>query len=1064
MRARVTAVLIASNGADFLPRTLAALEAQTRQPDTLIVVDAASTDSSAALLAGIRPTHFVSATATLNFGSAVTHALGVITPPANTDEWLWLLAHDTAPEPGALAALLATVEVSPSVAVAGPKQMDWDSPAYIREFGETLTQFGATFPLAETELDQAQYDRMSDVLGMGAAGMLVRHAVFNELHGFDPALPTADNGLDFSIRVRLAGHRVVGVPAARIASAGAGLAGPSWSQKGRARRRRQTEGRAAQLHRRLVYAPAFAVLFHWLSLVPLAVLRSLGQLVRKQPGAILGEFSAAFRTAFGSHIGAARANLKRTRRVGWRAITPLRISGDEVRRRRSLHREIALARLRGEPDRIQFIATGGITTVLTAAILGLIVFVPLFGARAVTGGSLLPLGPSAAALWGNVGFGWRDIGLGFVGAADPFAAVLAVLGSLAFWSPSTAIVALYLAALPLAALAAWFLAARLTDKPWLRSVAAALWVLAPPFLAALDSGALGAVIAHLVLPWLVLAGLAARRSWSASAMAAILFAVTVAAAPSLWPALVILWLVSLATSGRMLGRIVGIPVPALVMVAPLVWQQFRAGNVLSLLADPGAPAPRGTVGLIELLSGIPVAGQAGWASLAAGLGVEPSLLRLVLLVVVVPLGALAVLALFLPGPSSTRAILGGVIGLVGLLTAIGATHLALTAVGASPVFVWAGSGLSLYWLGLSGAAVIGLHTLKRGATAPGFVTVLVVAVVAIPLLAAPILGGWSVKPGTGALLPALVTAEAAASPRVGTLVITPQSDGGLLARVVSGTGATLDDQSTGSQTTGVSDSTSELASLVANLASPSGSESSARLSALGVEFVLLSPEAAGQTSSLSETAALRSTSALDGNASLTKVGNTFAGTLWQISATPGAASLPVPEPTNVGTPTGVIILTVQAVVFLLMLLLALPAGRLQPASARVMSPILPVSRRSAEVQDGHEDSEPGEQEPAEAAETEAPETEAPETEQPAEPEPEPEPEEEVIRDETETVEQPSVPEPDGLPAAPVASADEAPVAETDPEDYDPDAETILRVPSAVGTTETPNSEGETRGI
>jgi GT2 family glycosyltransferase len=1036
MRARVTAVLIASNGADFLPRTLAALEAQIRQPDILIVVDAASTDSSAALLAGIRPTHFVSATGAMSFGTAVTHALGVMPPPASNDEWLWLLAHDTAPEPGALAAMLATVEVSPSVAVAGPKQMDWDAPGYIREFGETVTEFGATFSLAETELDQAQYDRMSDVLAVGAAGMLVRHTVFNELHGFDPALPTADNGLDFSIRVRLAGHRVVGVPAARIASGGTGLAGPGWSQKGRARRQRHADSRAAQLHRRLVYAPTFAVFFHWISLVPLAALRSLGQLVRKQPGVILGEFSAAFRTAFGSHIRQARSNFKRTRRVGWRAITPLRIAGDEVRRRRSLQREIALARLRGEPDRIQFIATGGVTTALTAAIVGLIVFIPLFGAKALTGGSLLPLSPSAADLWANVGFGWRDIGLGFVGAADPFSAVLAVLGSLVFWSPSTAIVALYLAALPLAALAAWFLAARLTEKPWLRTVAAALWVLAPPFLAALDSGALGAIIAHLVLPWLVLAGLAARKSWSASAMAAILFAVTVAAAPSLWPGLLLLWLVMTVTSGRMVGRVVGIPIPALVMIAPLAWQQFRAGNLLALLADPGAPAPRGTVGLIELLSGIPVAGQAGWASIAAGLGMDSSVLRLVLVVVIIPLAALAVLALFLPGPSSTRAIGGGVIALVGLLTGIGATHLALTTVGDSPVFIWAGSGLSLYWLGLTGAAVIGLHTLKRGATVPGFVTVLVVAVVAVPLLAAPLLGAWSVKPGTGALLPALVTAEAAATPRVGTLVITPQSDGGLLARVVSGTGETLDDQSTQGQTGGITESTSLLATLVANLASPSGSESSAQLSELGIEFILLSPSTESVTGPLSETAGIRSTSALDGNASLTKVGNTFAGTLWQITGTPGTSSLPVAAPTNVGTPTGVIILTAQGVVFLLMLLLALPAGRLQPASARVMNPILPVSRRGAVAA---EEVEPEELEPEELAD-DALSSAAQDPELPDEPEPEPVAE-----------------------AEPASEADAEPATDAEDDEYDPDAETVLRVPTAVGTTETPNSEGENRG-
>ena len=42
--------MVSHDGGDFLPRTLAALAAQTRQPDTCIGVDTGSRDDSAALL------------------------------------------------------------------------------------------------------------------------------------------------------------------------------------------------------------------------------------------------------------------------------------------------------------------------------------------------------------------------------------------------------------------------------------------------------------------------------------------------------------------------------------------------------------------------------------------------------------------------------------------------------------------------------------------------------------------------------------------------------------------------------------------------------------------------------------------------------------------------------------------------------------------------------------------------------------------------------------------------------------------------------------------------------
>jgi len=291
MQPRVIAVLVARNGAQYLPQTLAALAAQVRRPDSVVLVDVSSSDESGALLSAAAPGNVVTTPGRRTFGGAVAYALQAGPPQEVENEWLWLLGHDNAPEPTALSALLGAVEVAPSVAIAGPKLMRWDEPAVIASFGETLTGFGRSVELVSGELDQAQHDINSDLLAVAAGGMLVRRAVWTALGGFDPGLPSADAALDFAVRARLAGHRVVGVPAARVASAGpAELFGRRSVAAGSQNRIH----RSAQLHRRLVYAPPLAVPLHWLSLVPLAVLRSLVQLVAKRPGFVGGELASAF--------------------------------------------------------------------------------------------------------------------------------------------------------------------------------------------------------------------------------------------------------------------------------------------------------------------------------------------------------------------------------------------------------------------------------------------------------------------------------------------------------------------------------------------------------------------------------------------------------------------------------------------------------------------------------------------------------------------------------------------------------------------------------------------------
>jgi len=924
MQPRVTAILVVRNGEEWLDRTLPALAAQTRRPDDFVLVDAASSDGSAARLAEASPTRFVTAPA-LTFGAAVNHGLRLLAPVESADEWLWLLTADTAPEPRALERLLAAVEVAPSVAIAGPKLVDPNERSTLVSYGESISGFGETVRLVDGELDQAQYDADGDVLAVSSSAMLVRRAVWTELGGFDPGLPTTDAGLDFSIRTRLAGARVVRVPDARVAR---GARPEDYGRRKPASDRvRARIARVAQLHRRLAYAPGGAVVLHWLTLVPLAVLRSIGHLLGKRPTRIGGELASGFVAAFDGSVPAARRRLRRGRRIPWSAIAPLRVPSDELRERRAADRERASG-VADEPElvRASFFSGGGAWVVLVAALLGLGVFWRLLQAQVLRGGALLPIGEDVGRLWAQLAVGPREGAVGLVGPADPFAAVVAALGSLTAWNPSFSLVLLWLTALPLAALGAWWCATRLSERRWPPIVAALLWVLAPPLLAALADGRPTGVLVHLLLPYLVLAGIESRRSWSAAATASILFALVVAAAPVLAPVLVVLVVVWAAVNPRGIVRVLGIVLPAAALFAPLVLWQLTRGTPLALLADPGpALATEPPSGWLLLL-GHPSAADDRWTGIGTALGVP--LGTLAPAVLLAPVALVALLAVFLPG--ARRAIPALAVALAGLATAVLAAHLTVASAGADPVTPWVGSALSLYWLGLAGAAVVGVDAIAPAGVLTGLVMLLAAGVAVGPLLVAPAIGTVSVEAGTTRQLPALVQARADADPGIGTLILTAQRDGSLAATIARDGGTTLDETSTLVTTRPrLRDQDAGLAELAGNLASRSGFDPEPALQELRIAFVVVPAVGNGATGPQAAVR-LRTAEALDATPVLSPTGST---PLWEYTGLEGTTPAAAPL-----TAWGMTIPIAQGVVFLIALLLAIPTSRRRRA-VRELGPL-----------------------------------------------------------------------------------------------------------------------------
>ncbi|MGV9560716.1 glycosyltransferase [Streptomyces sp. NPDC003480] len=326
----VTAVLVAHDGARWLPDALAGLLGQERPVQNAVAADTGSADDSARLLTealgGDRVLHLARRT---GFGQAVEEAnrgAAVLTPddlpylkrPSGWDpvtrtwrdeaydlpelpygepvQWLWLLHDDCAPEPDALAQLLRVVENElelgrDDVAVVGPKLRGWYDRRQLLEVGVTIANSGRRWTgLDRREQDQGQHDHVRPVLSVSTAGMLIRRDVFEELGGFDRHLPLMRDDVDLCWRAQAAGHRVLVAPDAVVRHAeAASRERRTVDCAGRTAASPHKVDKAGAIYTLLVNARTGQLPWILLRLILGTLLRTVAYLVGKVPGQAVDE-------------------------------------------------------------------------------------------------------------------------------------------------------------------------------------------------------------------------------------------------------------------------------------------------------------------------------------------------------------------------------------------------------------------------------------------------------------------------------------------------------------------------------------------------------------------------------------------------------------------------------------------------------------------------------------------------------------------------------------------------------------------------------------------------------
>ena len=930
----VTAVIVAHDGAVWLPRLIEALGGQTKPVQRVVAVDTGSRDRSGSLLASQlgqaavfgmdRSTGYAAAVRRAAAHKAASAPIPGSPARGRGDEveWLWLLHDDCEPAPDALEQLLRGATETPRAAVLGPKLRDWTDRKIVVEAGLSIDTAGRRVTgVEQREVDQGQHDGDRDTLAVCSAGMLVRRDVWERLGGFDPGMALFGEDIDFCWRVHEAGFRVRVITDAVVFHARAATRSRRSISVGRRARLLDRRNGLLTLLGNLPFGPMLTAL---VGNFALSMMRTLFYLLAKRPGAALDE-SAAFLGVAGHPLRLAGARRRRApgRRAAYSTLRADLPPGRSIRRFAEL---AATVLAKPTPDNLAgahhasddptdddslLVDSGFLQRVLTRPgvllVLGLIIITAVAERRILTsgtlaGGALPPAWEGASGLWSQFLQAYHPAGIGSASAGPPYLAALAVLATILLGKAWLAVDVLLLGCVPLAGLTAYLALGRVTRRATVRVWAAVSYALLPIAFGAIAAGRLGSAVAFVLIP--VIGGLAGRMFTEPRKLArraawatGLTVAVGAAFAPLLWP----LAIAGVVLAGLLRRRAAMLTNLAIVALTPLVllmpWVAQLLGHPRRLLLEVGLQRP----GLST--SGLPA--RSLLLLSPGGPGLPPYW------------ASAALLAVGLAALISTRRLYvvacGWCAALLGFVVALAASRTTVIPTGGQPVTAWPGVALAVAAAGLllaGVAAADGVLSAGDGSRAVAArrlpATALALVACAAPAIAA---AWWLVNgvtgplgPAPGSVVPSLVSNAAGTGRQLRTLVLA--SSGGRISYLLLRRSSPEFSYAEVSQAPAAE---AALAKAVAALVAPGGSEAgsqSQQLAGFDIGFVLM-------RAPVDETLA----SVLDGVPGLTQVSMcsaqcassaTSAFDLWRLTSVPSRVSVAEPNGTVVPVQSGAV--------------------------------------------------------------------------------------------------------------------------------------------------------------
>jgi len=896
----VNAVIVAHDGATWLPAALTTIAGQTRPPDAIVGVDNASTDDSARLLReSLTSARVVETGINAGFGGAVEEGLRLIGDwdlPEDVVEWIWLLHDDSAPDPDCLDQLLVAADMCPTTSIFGPKILGWHDRRLLLEVGISVDSDGRRVTgLERREHDQGQHDGTREVLAVSTAGMLIRRDVFDALHGFDPYLPLYRDDVDLCWRAWRRGERVMIATDAvlhhREASAHARRRGAD---------RPHRDDREAAAHLLLAHANPILAPFVALRLLLGSAIRSVVYLLGKDVRSARDEVIAVARVAF--HPGRLHASrvlasegvtepasvVRHLRPTTWDQVRDVAeaIGGYVTTSSSALSPSVSaldsiddsVAYLPDESySRVRRILTKP-SVLLTVALLLIAVVATRslwWGEGVVQGGALLPAPTGASDLWQSYIEAWHDVGPGSTTPSAPYLMVLAALATVLLGKSAWAIAVVLMLVIPIAGWSAYIASRDMIPSKITRAWMAGAYALLPAMTGAIASGRIGTTIASIALPFAIRSLwrlTTPRGSLRRAAGTAILMSIVLATVPAMW---IVLVLATVILTVRRVTRQVALRL-TLALVVPLAvlmpWTGYLITHPVLFLLEPGlqrASLIDPDLAPLDVLALHP--GGPGMTPLWVTGGILLG-------------GVLALLRRDTLRLVGAWWIIGGLAAVVGIVQSL----IRVTPPGYSEALSpWPGPATLLWGLALISASGVAVRGLRERFVRSNFTIWQPIAVVAvIGAVAAPIISAiwWipardlAVSRAPMSPLPAFVVAEAASPQAPRSLVIASSRAGAVTYSLVNGAGEMLGD----AETLPPADVWVGLDHYVAWMASGRGGPEVPAIAGYGVRYVVLDR---GTTADLVQT--------LDSEPGLRRLSSADGAVLWRVAGVTSRARVVV---------------------------------------------------------------------------------------------------------------------------------------------------------------------------
>lgn len=211
----IITVILNTNRRDDTLACLDSLASSTYANHRVIVLDNASSDGSVSAIRESFPAVEVIQLRE-NLGYAGNNNVGIQAALDRQADWVFVLNEDTIVAPECLTELITIGEADPRIGFVGPMVYHHNEPDVIQSAGGAMDRRLNTWHIGQNETDRGQFGAPHDVEWISGCAILARRTMIEQIGALDERFFYYWEEVEWCLRARRHGWRLVHVPAARL--------------------------------------------------------------------------------------------------------------------------------------------------------------------------------------------------------------------------------------------------------------------------------------------------------------------------------------------------------------------------------------------------------------------------------------------------------------------------------------------------------------------------------------------------------------------------------------------------------------------------------------------------------------------------------------------------------------------------------------------------------------------------------------------------------------------------------------------------------------------------------